>query len=146
MRYFLTAITVPLLILLLYLTSLASAGQITLAWDPNIEADLGGYKIYYGTSPRTGADPKSCGLCGYASVVPVGNVTTYTLNNLVSGQTYYFSVTASDTSQNESGFSNQVSGAATYAPPSQYTLAVNVNGSGSVTKNPNKTSYSTGSR
>ena len=32
----------------------------------------------------------------------------------------------------------------TQIPPAQYTLAVNVNGSGSVTKNPNKTSYSTG--
>ena len=85
------------------------AGSATLSWDPNTEPDLAGYKIYYGTSPRTGTDPKICGLCGYSNRVDVGNVTTYTFNNLTNGQTYYFSVTAYDTSNNESAFSNQVS-------------------------------------
>ena len=103
------------------------SADIKLAWDPNTEADLAGYKVYYGTSPRTGTDPKSCGTCGYTSFVPVGNVTAYTANNLAGGQTYYFSVTASDLSQNESGFSNEVSGTAgvTVQP---YTFATNPTG------------------
>lgn len=88
---------------------IAFAGTAKLAWDPNTESDLAGYRIYYGTSTRTGDDPKNCGLCGYSNKVDVGNVTTYTFNNLPEGFTYYFSVTAYDTSGNESAFSNEVS-------------------------------------
>ncbi len=72
----------------------AFTAEIKLAWDPNTDADLAGYKIYYGTSARTGTDPKICGSCGYSTIVPIGNATTQTISNLVSGQTYYFSVTA----------------------------------------------------
>ena len=123
---------------------LHSLPKIKLAWDPNTESDLAGYKVYYGTSARSGTDPKSCGTCGYTTVVPVGNVTTYTVSNLVSGQTYHLSVTAFDTSQNESGFSNEVSGATIIPIPTQYTLTVNIIGSGSVTKNPDKSTYNSG--
>ncbi len=28
----------------------ATAGSLSLAWDPNTEADLAGYKLYYGQS------------------------------------------------------------------------------------------------
>ena len=28
-----------------------AASTLTLAWDPNTEEDLAGYKIYYGTRP-----------------------------------------------------------------------------------------------
>ena len=114
------AIFIPLLLLLSVPAGFAS--DIKLAWDPDTAPNLAGYKVYYGTSARTGNDPKSCGLCGYTTVVSVGNVTAFTVSNLTAGQTYYFSVTANDTSQNESGFSNQVSGAA--ANPTQpYTIA-----------------------
>ena len=99
-------------LLLILLSRPSSAANIKFAWDTNTEPDLSGYKVYYGTTPRTGTDPKSCGLCGYSTVVPTGNVTTYTISNLISGQTYYFSITASDTSTNESGFSNEVNGPA----------------------------------
>ena len=129
----------------LALTSvIAFSAEIKLAWDPNTESDLAGYKIYYGTFARTGTDPKSCNLCGYTAVVPIGNVATYTISNLVSGQTYYFSVTAFDTFQNESGFSNEVSGAATIPISTQYTLTANIIGSGSVSKNPDKSTYNPG--
>ena len=84
------------------------AGSATVSWNANAESDLAGYKIYYGTSPRTGADPKNCGLCGYSSSVNVGNVRTYTFSSLTNGVTYYFSVTAYDTASpaNESAFSS----------------------------------------
>lgn len=71
--------------------------QVTLTWDPNTEADLAGYKIYYGTSSGN-----------YSANVDAGNQTYHTLSNLVSGQQYYISITAYDTSGNESTNSNEV--------------------------------------
>ena len=29
----------------------ASAGTVSLAWDPVADSDLAGYRVYYGTSP-----------------------------------------------------------------------------------------------
>ena len=85
------------------------AGSATVSWNANTEPDLASYKIYYGTSTRSGTDPKTCGMCGYSASLNVGKVITYTFNNLTNGQTYYFSVSAIDTSSNESAFSAQVS-------------------------------------
>ncbi|MCP4251979.1 MAG: fibronectin type III domain-containing protein [Candidatus Scalindua sp.] len=65
--------------------------QVTLTWDPNSESDLAGYKLHYGT---TSGSPNL--------VLDVGNQTFGTIPNLISGQTYYISVTAYDTSGNES--------------------------------------------
>ncbi|GBC59831.1 hypothetical protein DENIS_0772 [Desulfonema ishimotonii] len=88
-------------ILLILLCSLlpvsAYAGSATLHWEANSEADLNGYNIYYGETSRS-----------YGPLVPVGNVTEYTLEGLQPGQTYYFAITAVDTSGNESGFSAEV--------------------------------------
>ena len=80
----------------------------TLTWNANSESDLAGYKIYYGTLPRTGTGPKDCGMCSYSNKVDVGNVITYKFSNLIGGSTYYFSVTAYDTSGNESAYSVEV--------------------------------------
>ncbi len=85
------------------------AGSAILSWNANAESDLAGYKIYYGTAARTGTDPKSCGLCGYSTSVNVGNVRTYIISSLTNNTTYYFSVSAYDTSNYESSFSNKVS-------------------------------------
>jgi len=89
--------------------NLAFAGSATISWNANTESDLAGYKVYYGTASRTGSDPKTCGLCGYSTNINVGNVRTYTISSLTNGMTYYFSVSAYDTSNNESAFSSQVS-------------------------------------
>lgn len=89
--------------------SSAFAGSASLSWNANSESDLAGYKIYYGTSARTGTDPKVCTLCGYSTKVDVGKVVSYTINNLTNNTTYYFSISAYDTSGNESSFSSQVS-------------------------------------
>lgn len=77
--------------------SSVSAGDATLSWDPNSETNLGGYKVYYGSASRV-----------YGTPLTVGNTTTFTVSGLDAG-TYYFSVTAYDTSGIESGFSNEVS-------------------------------------
>lgn len=76
----------------------AVAGEATLTWNPNTESDLAGYKVYYGTQAGT-----------YSQVTNVGNVTTYVISGLTEGSTYYFAVTAYDTSGNESGSSAEVS-------------------------------------
>jgi hypothetical protein len=59
--------------------------------------DLAGFRIYYGTVPGQ-----------YSSSLDVGNVETYTVGNLPGG-TIYFTVTAIDSSNNESNFSVEVS-------------------------------------
>jgi hypothetical protein len=90
----------------------AATAIIRLAWDPNTESDMAGYRLYFGTSPRTGTDPKVCGLCGYSTMIDAGNATTSRIPGLIQGKTYYISATAYDTSGNESVFSSEVNGKA----------------------------------
>ena len=85
----------------------SSGGTISLAWDSNTEADLAGYKVYYGTAPGVYGTPIDVGMATQSS-----GTTYYTLPGLTKGQTYYIVVTAYDTSSNESGYSNPGSGAA----------------------------------
>lgn len=73
-------------------------GSATLTWSANTEEDLAGYNVYVGTQPGV-----------YGSPIPAGLNTTYTVGNLTGGRTYYFSVTAFDTSGNESEHSIEVS-------------------------------------
>ena len=81
------------------------AGSATLTWNANTEPDLAGYKVYYDTVSHSGNCPAGFG----ANAITLGKVTTYTINNLTDGQTYYFQVTAYDTSNNQSTCSTQVS-------------------------------------
>src|SRR3972149_2601731 len=74
-----------------------SAEALILAWDPNTEADLAGYKVHIGTSPGA-----------YSQSIDVGHVTTFTVPGLLAGETYYLALTAYDIFANESGFSSQV--------------------------------------
>jgi hypothetical protein len=75
-----------------------SAGQVDLAWDPSTSPDIAGYRIHYGLASRT-----------YNQVMDVGDYTTCTVTGLQDGQTYYFAATAVNTSNMESGYSNEVS-------------------------------------
>jgi hypothetical protein len=81
-----------------------TTGSATLAWnapttntDGTPLTDLAGHKIYFGTSSGS-----------YTTIMDVGNVTTYTINNLSSG-TYYFTVTSYDSSGIESSYAGEVS-------------------------------------
>ena len=86
-----------LLMLLWCCTSWAAVIQLT--WSPNSESDLAGYKLYYGTASGS-----------YGAPVVVGNVTSYALSlSPTVGTTYYFAVSAYDTSGNESVKSDEVS-------------------------------------
>jgi hypothetical protein len=74
-------------------------GKVNLAWDANTEPYLGGYTLSYGTESHA-----------YSQSIDVGNVTTYTVDNLQSGTTYYFAVSAYDTPKTSSSdYSNEVS-------------------------------------
>ncbi len=78
--------------------SLCSAAQITLAWDPNPEPTVSGYRVYYGTASYY-----------YTAVVDVGNQTALTISGLLPGVTYFFSATAySESTGDESYFSGEI--------------------------------------
>jgi hypothetical protein len=77
-----------------------ATSSATLTWDPNTEPDLASYRIYRSTTP---------GVYGAAlATVPTGT-TGYVATGLQMGTTYYFVVTAVDSSDNESQPSNEVS-------------------------------------
>jgi fibronectin type III domain protein len=82
-----------------------AAQSVTLAWDRSSGPNLAGYRIHEGTSSGI-----------YTQVIYVGNVTTATISNLTAGVTYYFAVTAYNTSGVESTYLNEVSFAATATP------------------------------
>ncbi len=85
--------------LLLWLCPVAAtAGSLSLAWDPNTEDDLAGYKVYIGTASQT-----------FSQIIDVGHVTAFTVTDLLEGETYFSTVTAYDIFVNESNFSNEVS-------------------------------------
>lgn len=73
----------------------AVTGNAKLTWDV-APSGAAGYKVYYGSSSQN-----------YTSSIAVGLVPTFSVN-LPPG-TYYFAVTALDSSGNESGYSNEVS-------------------------------------
>jgi hypothetical protein len=82
-----------------------STGSLILSWNaPTTNTDgssltnLGGYKVYWGTSSGV-----------YTTTLDVGNVLQYTLNNFAGGYTYYFAVKAYNASSVESSYSNEVS-------------------------------------
>ena len=79
----------------------SGTGSATLSWTLNSEADLAGYKLYVGTAP---------GRYTYAgSPVIIGLMGSYTNSGLPMGQTYYFALSAFDSSGNESALSSEVS-------------------------------------
>jgi hypothetical protein len=116
------------LFIVVVLSPFDSASQIKLAWDPETDPSVIGYEVYYGTDSRN-----------YGIPINVGNVTTYTLNGLTQGVTYYIAVTAYDTANNESGYSNEVSGMITETVSTPNVLSGPVSG---ITGGP--CSYTTG--
>jgi hypothetical protein len=64
------------LIALIFLSMVfsASAAEVTIAWDANLESDIAGYKLYYGTSSGN-----------YTIILDAGNTTNYTITSLEEG-------------------------------------------------------------
>lgn len=77
------------------------ANSVSLAWDAVVASNLSGYRVYFGNAPGTYLQP-------FGQGISVGNVTTYTVLGLSGASRYYFAVTARDTLNNESSYSNEV--------------------------------------
>jgi hypothetical protein len=89
----------------LFSASVLFATNITLSWTPpttNADGtplrDLAGYRVYYGLISGN-----------YTQSNDAGNVTSYTITDLSAGSSYYFAITAYDTSGNQSIASNEIS-------------------------------------
>jgi len=82
---------------ILAIAGIAQAATVQVTWNPNTEPDLSGYKLYHGTASGQYGEP-----------VDVGNVTGHVMEITPQhGATYYFALTAYDTSGNESGYSDE---------------------------------------
>ena len=110
----------------------AQAAQTTLSWTPPTNyaggmaiPDFVGYNLHMGTSSGN-----------YTQTIEVGDVTSYTVNNLTSGTTYYFALSAVDSFGNESGYSSEVNSSGQTIqppPPTLYTLTASAGSGGSIT-------------
>lgn len=95
---FLIGILVSFFLLLIPLSAQNVHGaNVTLAWDSNQEANLKGYKVYYGSASGN-----------YSFMVDVGNWTSLTISGLEAGKTYYFAATAYGPAGEESGMSDEL--------------------------------------
>ena len=92
--------------MLAFFPFLAFAADVTLAWDPNSEADLEGYGVYF---KKDAAGPPY-DLFGNVTLQELDNPDnpTFTLTGLQKGSRYYFTVTAYDTAGNESAYAAPV--------------------------------------
>ena len=82
------------------------AADVTLAWDPNQEADFAGYGIYY----RQGNDGPPYDLFGYVAKEELSDpeAPAFTITGLQQDAVYYFALTAFDSAGDESAFSDSV--------------------------------------
>ena len=93
-------------LVLLFLVAPALSADVTLAWDPNSEADLEGYGVYF----KLGASGPPYDLFGYVTLQELNDPDNpaFAVTGLAKGSNYYFAVTAYDTAGNESGYSTPV--------------------------------------
>jgi hypothetical protein len=94
-----------LFVFIMHVTQLANASGVSISWNDNSESDVAGYKVYYGTATHN-----------YQNMLDVGPFTSAVIDGLNVGATYYFAVTAYDTSGNESAKSQEIQ-ATMPAPP-----------------------------
>ena len=93
-------------LVLLFLAAPALSADVTLAWDPNSEADLEGYGVYF----KLGTSGPPYDLFGYVTLQELNDPDNpaFAVTGLAKGSSYYFAVTAYDTAGNESGYSSPV--------------------------------------
>ena len=88
----------PIALLLIISLSLCHAASCTLTWNASSGPDVAGYNLRYGTTSGNPGQP-----------IDVGNTTTRTVSNLNDATTYFFTVTAYNSSRVESQPSNEIS-------------------------------------
>jgi hypothetical protein len=98
-----------IIVMLSFFPELALALDVTLVWDPSQE-DIVGYRLYYGRESRN-----------YSTVIDVGEDTNHRITGLEDDRTYYFAVTAYDSSIRESAYSEEIA----YPYTSSMNLIVN---------------------
>ncbi len=81
---------------------LPGGNSVTLAWNPSPDFNVIGYRLYYGTASHN-----------YTGMISVGLSATASMPNLAEGTTYFFAVTAVNSTGLESAYSNEAS----YAVP-----------------------------
>jgi len=107
-------IPVVQILFFLLLPATLQAGDVTLAWDPNSETNLAGYKLYYDSDADlemyqgTGASEGDSPVIIYLEDLADADLPTFTLTGLTNGQYYYFALTAFDSDGMESDFSDEV--------------------------------------
>ena len=94
----------------------SEAADVTLAWDPPGDGLATGFVLYYGTASQS-----------YTQQVNVGLVTSYTVNGLSAGTTYYFAVRSYNAAGVLSGFSEEVSGTTGSPVPTATALSLTSN-------------------
>lgn len=80
------------------LTAIAGNNQVTLSWNANTETDLSGYNLYKSTDGSS-----------FSKYLTSLTGTSYTDTQVTNGSTYWYKLTAIDTSNNESAQSSSVS-------------------------------------
>jgi len=99
MKKIFIAVALFLLVCSLAGVSHAATDSVSLSWGASPSDDVAGYNVYYGTAPDT-----------FGAPIAVGNVTAYQLaiEDIPDGAdtTYYFGVSAIDTSGNESSITS----------------------------------------
>jgi len=75
----------------------ADSGQIILQWDPSLNPDITGYKVYWGFMSRS-----------YYGSLDAGSSTAVKISGLQPGKMYYFTVTGYGKGGLESPYSNEV--------------------------------------
>lgn len=102
--------TAKLLVALIFFSAFVSSApaqaHVTLAWNPISNPLVAGYNIYYGRSSGV-----------YTNKTVAGNVTSFTISNLVIGATYYFATTTYSAAGAESAMSGEVSYLVPAPPP-----------------------------
>jgi len=89
------------------LTATGGDGAVALDWADNTEPDIARYTVYRSTA---GGGP-------YNAVATGVTFSSYSDNSVINGTTYYYVVTAADTSLNESVNSAQASATPQFPPP-----------------------------
>ena len=88
----------------------AEAATVTATWNANTDADLNGYNLYQA--------PGACALPGpFAKVATFGKTSTTGTTSIAADGTYCFKLTAFDTANNESLFSNTAEKVVNVNPP-----------------------------